>query len=596
MNNEEEKTKNSNEILSDEFFSEINNLKKLNEKKSKIDIITNYLKENKSINDNNISKLYDFLLSNLNENNNNYVLSQLKLIETLINNPSENSKNNFQNFAKKALPKLFDKYYLQNQKINDNVTNILNNFIHNKILTLQDYYPHIENISLDEEDNYKNNILNLLWNNIEKNEDINEAKIPKGILDIFHKLSQDNDNTISDTAKKTVQILNQRKNISEEKNEQNNHEQNEQIVENEEKNNIKEQSKNNVENNNIEKNQIEKDNKMNKKEENNKIKNDDFDVKNALEQIEKLIKSQEENKDLKKIEKKESKENNNINSDNNQDANIKEGGVKRSAIQGKLNKFRKQFGKPKKSKEIENSQKEEKDNKKENLNINHQEYKRTNTIEEMFKKKLEDGFDTETNNILDLRKDNDSNCLNEIEGKLGINFNKIINEENNNIKKSISNDNNELINDNEEKSKKIINPDDRPIHPSKKNLKLDFDLDFEQQEQLLNNANDISKEKKSPKNFKKMIISKDLEELGKMTINKSSSSNITSNKIEEELNNNEDSESKIKPFIVDENTKKEKNKDNGNNVDKKEDINLNLENTLTDINKTIDNLNNLNIS
>ena len=238
MNNEEEKTKNSNEsneILSDEFFSEINNLKKLNEKKSKIDIITNYLKENKSINDNNISKLYDFLLSNLNENNNNYVLSQLKLIETLINNPSENSKNNFQNFAKKALPKLFDKYYLQNQKINDNVTNILNNFIHNKILTLQDYYPHIENISLDEEDNYKNNILSLLWNNIEKNEDINEAKIPKGILDIFHKLSQDNDNTISDKAKKTVQILNQRKNISEEKNEQNNHEQNEQIAENEEK-------------------------------------------------------------------------------------------------------------------------------------------------------------------------------------------------------------------------------------------------------------------------------------------------------------------------------------------------------------------------
>ena len=183
-------------------------------------------------------------------------------------------------------------------------------------------------------------------------------------MDIFHKLSQDNDNTISDKAKKTVQILNQRKNISEEKNEaqiiEKDELKNENIVDTEEKNNIKEQSKNNVENNNIEKNQIEKDNKLNKKEENNKIKNDDFDVKNALEQIEKLIKSQEENKDLKKIEKKESKENNNINSDNNQDANIKEGGVKRSAIQGKLNKFRKQFGKPKKSKEIENSQKEEK--------------------------------------------------------------------------------------------------------------------------------------------------------------------------------------------------------------------------------------------
>ena len=157
-----------------------------------------------------------------------------------------------------------------------------------------------------------------------------------------------------------------------------------------------------MENNNIEKNQIEKDNKMNKKEENNKIKNDDFDVKNALEQIEKLIKSQEENKDLKKIEKKESKENNNINSDNNQDANIKEGGVKRSAIQGKLNKFRKQFGKTKKSKEIDINNKETKEieNKEINNKENSSEIKRTNTIEEMFEKNWK--MVTETNNILDL--------------------------------------------------------------------------------------------------------------------------------------------------------------------------------------------------
>ena len=44
---------------------------------------------------------------------------------------------------------------------------------------------------------------------------------------------------------------------------------------------------------------------------------------------------------------------------------------------------------------------------------------------------MEEGFDTETNNILDLGKNNnnnDINVLNEIEGKLGINFNKIIND------------------------------------------------------------------------------------------------------------------------------------------------------------------------
>ena len=678
-NNQNANTSSENDvnILSDEFFSEINTLKKLNEKKSKIDIITNYLKENKSINSNNISKLYDFLLSNLNENNNNYVLSQLKLIETLIYNINNNEKElneNFKNFAKKALPKLFDKYYLQNQKINDNITNILNKFIHNKTLNLEDYYPHIENISLDEEDNYRNNILNLLLDNIEKNNDITEEKIPKGILDIFNKLSDDNDNTISDTAKKTVEILNQRKkennldnkinneekniinenkdnnetadNNNDEKNKEKEKQENileknekeeikkeeqyktevKQLVENQ-KNELNEQKENKTEKNVSEENKKENEIKPNKIEENNI--NNDFDVKNALEQIEKLIKSQElqkqkENKIENKDSQKEIKEENNNTINNNQELNNKEGGVKRSAIQGKLNKFRKQFGKNKKSKQIESSQKEinnkekveEKIDNLINKGDNNNEIKRTNTIEEMFKKKLEEGFDTETNNILDLGKGNDNNRLNEIEGKLGIDFNKIINDgnkksseskdmtddknnqENNNIQKSISNSSNtESAPGTIDNNKKIINPDDRPIHPFTKNLKFDFDLDFEQQEKIMNNNfenNNNLKEKKSPKTFKKIMITKDLEELGKMNItNKSLSSNInSSNKLDEEFNNDikdNSSNKKIKPFNVEENNKKEKEKDSN----KKEEINIT--NAINDINKTIDNLNNLNI-
>ena len=675
-NNKNSNTSSENEtnILSDEFFSEINTLKKLNEKKSKIDIITNYLKENKSINSNNISKLYDFLLSNLNENNNNYVLSQLKLIETLIYNINNNTKElneNFKNFAKKALPKLFDKYYLQNQKINDNITNILNKFIHNNILNLEDYYPHIENISLDEEDNYRNNILNLLLDNIEKNKDINGDKIPKGILDIFNKLSEDNDNTISDTAKKTIEILNQRKKennvdnkinnevkniINEnkdnnetdnesnyEKNKENEKQENnlekiekeehiktedKKLIENS-KNELNEQKDIKIEKNVSEENKKENEIKPNKIEENNI--NNDFDVKNALEQIEKLIKSQEskklnENKIENKDTQKEIKEENNNVINNNQELNNKEGGVKRSAIQGKLNKFRKQFGKNKKSKDIETSQKEinnkekveEKIDNLINKGDNNNEIKRTNTIEEMFKKKLEEGFDTETNNILDLGKGNDNNSLNEIEGKLGIDFNKIINDgnkkssenkdttddkktqENNVIQKSISNSSNtESAPSTIDNNKKIINPDDRPIHPFSKNLKFDFDLDFEQQEKIMNNNfennnNNNSKEKKSPKTFKKIMITKDLEELGKMNItNKSLSSNInSSNKLDEEFNNDIQDNStnkKIKPFNVEENSKKEKE----NDLIKKEEINVT--NTINDINKTIDNLNNLNI-
>ena len=57
MQNEEKENNinNNDELFTDEFFSEINNLKKLNEKKSKIDLINNYLKENIS---NNLGKAF----------------------------------------------------------------------------------------------------------------------------------------------------------------------------------------------------------------------------------------------------------------------------------------------------------------------------------------------------------------------------------------------------------------------------------------------------------------------------------------------------------------------------------------------------------
>ena len=207
------------DLLTDDFFSQIKNSKKINDKKKKIDELTKSLKENPSYlnsskNQQKISQLYNLLISNLNENNNNYVSSQIKLIETLINNNKSNEKEsyqNFKNFSKQALPKLFDKYYLQNQKINDNLTDILGKFIDNKILNIQDYYPHIENISLEEDDNYRNNIMNLLNEQFEKNKEITKDNIPKGILDIVNRLSNDDDDNVSDVAKKSLDILNNRK-------------------------------------------------------------------------------------------------------------------------------------------------------------------------------------------------------------------------------------------------------------------------------------------------------------------------------------------------------------------------------------------------
>ena len=142
-------------------------------------------------------------------------------------------------------------------------------------------------------------------------------------------------------------------------------------------------------------------------------------------------------------------------------------------------------------------------------------------------------------------------------------------------------------------------------------MNFDFNnYDDEPDKKLLKkeNINDNnSKDKKSPKSLKSIIIEKDLEELGKMSLNEKtissknkseneiSSSNNT-NKTDKKLlsneiefkNDNDDTNKKINPFIIDD-----------NNIKEKETEIKKIENTLNDINKninkTLDNLNNMNI-
>jgi hypothetical protein len=129
---------NQSDFLIEDFFSAIEASKKIIDKKKKIDELSKYLEENPSYlksprNQPKISQLYDLMISNLNENNNSYISSQIKLIDILINNNKNNNNNQtFKNFSKMALPKLFDKYYLQNQKINASLTGILSKFINYK--------------------------------------------------------------------------------------------------------------------------------------------------------------------------------------------------------------------------------------------------------------------------------------------------------------------------------------------------------------------------------------------------------------------------------------------------------------------------------
>ena len=208
-----EKTDSSNpsEILNQEFFDTIKNSKKINIKTQKIKELSKYFSSTEAniIQSteikNKIPDLYDLLLINLNENNNNYVLAQMELIQVL--GQKLYQEENYKVFIKQSLPKLFDKFYLGNSKINEILIKMFSEFIEYKILSIKDYYQYIENIPLDEEDNYRINILNFLYDNINKDETVLLNNIPKSINELIKKLINDNESDISETASKILNIL-----------------------------------------------------------------------------------------------------------------------------------------------------------------------------------------------------------------------------------------------------------------------------------------------------------------------------------------------------------------------------------------------------
>ena len=210
--------RNNEEILNDEFFNAFLPSKKITDKKKKINDLIINLKQNKiylssllSINNRKkLSKLYELILSNLTENNNNFVLSQLELIEIL--GQYLYDQNEYKSFYKQALPKLFDKFYLQNQKINDNIIQMFNNSITNRILSVEDYYPQIENIALEEDEDYKVIVLNFFYNQVLNNDNLIYEKIPKNIMDIISNSVHDQNSDISEISTKLMKILEDKKN------------------------------------------------------------------------------------------------------------------------------------------------------------------------------------------------------------------------------------------------------------------------------------------------------------------------------------------------------------------------------------------------
>ena len=206
----ENNSDNNTEILNEEFFKAFLPSQKITDKKKKINELITNLKHNKiylssllSINNRKkLSKLYEVILSNLTENNNNFILSQLELIDLL--GQYLYDQNEYKSFYRQALPKLFDKFYLQNQKINDNIIQMFNSSISNGILSIEDYYPQIENIALEEDDDYKVVVLNFFYNQILNNDTILYDKIPKNIVDIISKNMQNQNSDISEVCSKIM--------------------------------------------------------------------------------------------------------------------------------------------------------------------------------------------------------------------------------------------------------------------------------------------------------------------------------------------------------------------------------------------------------
>ena len=301
---EKEKDENNHQkILDQEFFDTIKNSKKINSKIKKINELTESLKKTPNFLElpdikNKMSDFYNLLLTNLNENNNNYVLAQMELIKALVQ--TINKEESFKNFVKQSLGKLFDKFYLGNVKINESLIEIFEKYISFQILTIKDYYQYIENIPLEEEDdNYRMNIINFLYESVKKDESVLLNNIPKPINELIKKLVNDNESDISETSSKILNILINRDIESNKKKDQEKEENT-----NENKEGSTESSNNFVKNivSAIKKeNDKDEEIKKNDNKENENTKNDDKNIK----ENEKKNESNEEKVEEKKEEKVE---------------------------------------------------------------------------------------------------------------------------------------------------------------------------------------------------------------------------------------------------------------------------------------------------
>ena len=177
---------NTSKLYFQNLLSQLKISNTVSNKKTIIDNLITAIKKNKKIVNLKEAKeflinIYKILQSSIADDNILFISSQLSLIELFID-ILYNDKT-FKLFFKRILPKLIDKFYLHNESIDEQLLIIFEKSIKN-LLSIDDYYVYIENITLEDDNNYIFNILYFFHSYIKNNDNKNKnyETIPKNII------------------------------------------------------------------------------------------------------------------------------------------------------------------------------------------------------------------------------------------------------------------------------------------------------------------------------------------------------------------------------------------------------------------------------
>ena len=204
---------NNNKLLNENFLQILLNEKNSSKKQKLInEIYTIFHSKNKYFQNSfkNLTKFFKIMSNLLNENNNNLLSKEINLI-SLINNKIKTSKNNNNNFINKNLLKIFNKFHLQNEKINKQIIFLFNNLIENNNIKFEILILEIINMKLEQNSNHKNNLILFTVNKI-NNSNLTIEIIQNSMLNLLKKIFKNSNSNINKISFISIETLNEHSN------------------------------------------------------------------------------------------------------------------------------------------------------------------------------------------------------------------------------------------------------------------------------------------------------------------------------------------------------------------------------------------------